>query len=103
MNGRMHLSLKEEIFKMSLQVEKKEHNMAVLTIEVGADKLDEAIEKAYRKQKNSISIPGFRKGKVPRQMIERMYGKGIFYEEAADILIPDSYSDTLEKIGRAHV
>jgi len=88
--------MKEEIFKMSLQVEKKEHNMAVLTIEVGADKLDEAIEKAYRKQKNSISIPGFRKGKVPRQMIERMYGKGVFYEEAADILIPDSYSETLE-------
>lgn len=82
---------------MEMKVERKEHNMAVLTIEAGADKLGEAIEKAYRKQKNSISIPGFRKGKVPRQIIERMYGKEVFYEEAADILLPEAYSEALEE------
>ena len=68
---------------MSLQVEKMEKNMAKLTIEVSADELEKAIEKVYQKQKKNISIPGFRKGKVPRQMIEKMYGAAIFYDEAA--------------------
>ena len=60
---------------MSLQVEKLEKNMAKLTIEVAAENLEKAIEKAYQKNKNRISVPGFRKGKVPRQMIEKMYGR----------------------------
>lgn len=80
---------------MSLQVEKLEKNMAKLTVEVGADELEKAIEKAYQKQKKQISIPGFRKGKVPRQMIEKMYGKGVFYEDAANELIPDAYDKAL--------
>ena len=63
---------------MSLQVEKLEHNMAKLTIEVAPEELEKAIEGAYQKNKGKISIPGFRKGKVPRQMIERMYGKDVF-------------------------
>lgn len=82
---------------MSLQVEKLEKNMAKLTIEVGADELDKAIESAYQKQKGKISIPGFRKGKVPRQIIEKMYGKEVFYEDAANILIPDAYEKALDE------
>lgn len=82
---------------MSVQVEKLEKNMAKLTIEVAAEELEKAIEAAYQKNKNKISIPGFRKGKVPRQMIERMYGKEIFYEDAANALIPDAYEKALDE------
>lgn len=82
---------------MSLQVEKLEKNMAKLTIEAAAEELDKAIETAYQKQKGKISIPGFRKGKVPRQVIERMYGKEVFYEEAANTLIPGAYEKALEE------
>lgn len=82
---------------MSLQVEKLEKNMAKLTVEVGAEDLEKAIEKVYQKQKKQISIPGFRKGKVPRQLVERMYGKEVFYEDAANELIPDAYDKALEE------
>ena len=82
---------------MSVQVEKLEKNMAKLTIEVAAEELEKAIEAAYQKNKNKISIPGFRKGKVPRQMIEKMYGKEVFYEDAANALIPDAYEKALEE------
>ncbi len=80
---------------MSLQVEKLEKNMAKLTIEVSAEDLDKAMQGAYLKAKNRISIPGFRKGKAPRKMIEQMYGKGIFLEDAANALIPEHYSKAL--------
>ena len=80
---------------MSLQVEKLEKNMAKLTIEASAEDLEKAIDKVYRKQKSQISIPGFRKGKVPRQMVEKMYGKEVFYEDAANELIPDAYDKAL--------
>jgi trigger factor len=80
---------------MSLQVEKLEKNMAKLTIEVSAEDLDKAMENAYKKAKGRISIPGFRKGKAPRKMIEQMYGKGIFLEDAANALIPAEYSKAL--------
>lgn len=82
---------------MSLQVEKLEKNMAKLTVEVSAEDLEKAIEKVYQKQKKQISIPGFRKGKVPRQMVERMYGREVFYEDAANELIPDAYDKALEE------
>ena len=82
---------------MSLQVEKLEKNMAKLTIEVSAEDLDKAMQNAYQKQKGKISIPGFRKGKAPRKMIEQMYGKGIFLEDAANALIPEHYSKALEE------
>ncbi len=82
---------------MSLQVEKLEKNMAKLTIEVSAEELEQAIESAYRKNKNKISIPGFRKGKAPRKMIEQMYGKEVFYEDAANELIPEAYEKALEE------
>ena len=76
---------------MSVQVEKMEHNMAKLTIEVSAEELEKAIEGAYHKNKNKINIPGFRKGKAPRKMIEKMYGAAVFYEDAANAIIPDAY------------
>ncbi len=82
---------------MSLQVEKLEKNMAKLTIEVPAEELDKAIESAYQKNKSKISIPGFRKGKAPRKMIEQMYGKEVFYEDAANELIPDAYEKALDE------
>ncbi len=84
---------------MSVQVENLEKNMVKLTIEVSADKVEEAIRKAYHKQKGRISIHGFRKGKVPQNIIEKMYGPEVFYEEASDILIGDSYSDALDDCG----
>lgn len=84
---------------MSVQVEKLEKNMAKLTIEVSAEELEKAIEGAYQRRKKSISVPGFRKGKVPRQMIERMYGKEIFYEDAVNALIPDAYENAMDECG----
>ena len=71
--------------------------MAKLTIEVAAENLEKAIEKAYQKNKNRISVPGFRKGKVPRQMIEKMYGKEIFYEDAVNMLIPEEYAKAYDE------
>lgn len=82
---------------MSLQVEKLEKNMAKLTIEASAEELEAAIQKAYLKNKGSIALPGFRKGKAPRKMIEKMYGAGVFYEEAANNLIPEAYSKAVEE------
>ena len=82
---------------MSLQVEKLENNMAKLTIEVPANDLEKALQSAYMKQKNKIAMPGFRKGKVPRQMIEKMYGPEIFYDDAANALIPKAYSEAYEE------
>ena len=82
---------------MSLQVEKLEKNMAKLTIEVSAEELEKALQSAYQKQKSKISIPGFRKGKVPRQMIEKMYGAAIFYDDAINELIPKAYSDAYDE------
>ncbi len=98
---------------MSLQVEKLEKNMAKLTVTVSADKLEgnmakltieasaddfeEALEKAYQKNKSRLSVPGFRKGKVPRKMIEQMYGKEVFFEEAANIVIPSAYAKAVDE------
>lgn len=84
---------------MSTQVERLEHNMAKLTIEVPAEEFNKALKAAYDKNKKSISIPGFRKGKAPMVMIEKMYGAGIFYEDAANILIPEAYSKAVDESG----
>ena len=81
---------------MSLKVENLEHNMAKLTIEVSAEEFEEAIKHAYVKNKNKINIHGFRKGKAPQAMIEKMYGAGIFYEDAANELIPKAYDAEIE-------
>lgn len=84
---------------MSVKVEKLEKNMAKLTIEVPAEEMEKATEAAYQKNKNSMSIPGFRKGKVPRAMIEKMYGKGVFLEEAANSVIPGAYEKAYDECG----
>ncbi|MGN0404818.1 MAG: trigger factor [Bariatricus sp.] len=84
---------------MSLQVERLEHNMAKLTIEVSAEELEGALQKAYQKQRGKISVPGFRKGKVPRQLIEKMYGPEIFYDDAANALIPEAYAKAYDESG----
>ncbi|MDO4519697.1 MAG: trigger factor [Eubacteriales bacterium] len=80
---------------MSLQVEKLEKNMAKLTIEVPAEEVEKAMQAAYLKQRGRIQLPGFRKGKAPRKIIEQMYGKGVFLEDAVNSLIPTEYSKAL--------
>lgn len=84
---------------MSVQVENLEHNMAKLTIEVSAEEFEKALDAAYKKQKGQISVPGFRKGKVPRAMVEKMYGDGVFFEDAANILMQDTYPAAVDESG----
>ena len=84
---------------MSVQVENLEKNMAKLTIEVAAEEFEKAVQAAYMKNKNKITIPGFRKGKAPRVMIEKMYGAGIFFEDAANALIQREYPKAAEESG----
>ena len=84
---------------MSVKVETLEKNMAKLVIEVPAEELEKALQAAYNKNKKHISIPGFRKGKVPRQMVEKMYGPGFFYEDAANMLIPVEYEKAANECG----
>lgn len=82
---------------MNVKVEKQEKSMAKITVEVEPEKVEEAITKAYHKVKNQISMPGFRKGKVPQKMIEKTYGVEVFYEDAANFLISDSYPDAYDE------
>lgn len=84
---------------MSVQVEKLEKNMAKLTVEVSAEDFKAAIKKAFNKNKNRFAIPGFRKGKAPQAMIEKMYGEGVFYEDAADEAINASYAEAMKESG----
>ncbi len=88
---------------MSLQVEKLEKNMAKLTIEVPAQEFETAVRKAYNHNKGRFNIPGFRKGKAPQMMIEKMYGTGIFFEEAANELIDESYPKAMDECGEVIV
>lgn len=84
---------------MSVQVEKTEKNMAKLTIEVPAEEFEKAVQAAYMRQRKNIALPGFRKGKAPRKMIEKMYGAGVFFEEATDNLMPGAYAQAVEESG----
>ncbi len=84
---------------MSVQVEKLEKNMAKLVIEVPAQEFEKALDEAYKKNRNKIAMPGFRKGKAPRKMIEKMYGASVFYEDAANIIIPDAYENAAKESG----
>ncbi len=82
---------------MSFTIEKLEKNMAKITIEVAAEEFEKAVDKAYQKNKSSIQIQGFRKGKAPRKMIEQMYGKEVFFEDAANIIIPEVYANVYDE------
>jgi len=84
---------------MSVQVEKQEKNMAKLTVEVPAEQFVDAIKKAYNKNKNRFNVPGFRRGKAPQMMIEKMYGVGVFYEDAADEAIHETYAEAMKESG----
>lgn len=82
---------------MSVQVEKLEKSMAKLTITVDAKKFEDAVNQAYQKNRNKIALPGFRKGKAPRAMIEKMYGPEVFFEDAANLVIPDAYEEAAKE------
>lgn len=84
---------------MSLQVEKLEKNMAKLTVEVPAEQFEAALKTSYNKNKNRFNVPGFRKGKVPQAMIEKMYGPGVLYEDAAEEAIDATYADAMKESG----
>ncbi len=85
---------------MSVKVEPmEEKNMVKLTIEVPAEEFESALQEAYQKQKKDFSIPGFRKGKVPRNILEQMYGPDIFCEDAVDIILPEAYNDAAKECG----
>lgn len=88
---------------MSVQVEKLEKSMVKLTIEVPAEEFDTALDKAYKKNRGRITLPGFRKGKAPRAMIEKMYGAGIFVEDAANAVIPEAYQKAADESGEVIV
>ena len=81
---------------MNVKTEKVEKNIVQLEVEVGADRFEEAMQKAYLKNAKKFNIPGFRKGKAPRKMIERMYGEGVFYEDAIDLVIEDTYPQAIK-------
>ena len=99
-HGTLYLNILRRItLVMSVKVENLEHNMAKLTIEVSAEELEKALNTAYNKQKRQISVPGFRKGKVPRAMIEKMYGAEIFYEDAANELMQQTYPSAIDESG----
>ena len=84
---------------MSVTVENLEKSMAKLTVEVSAEEFEKAMQKAYMSQRKDISIPGFRKGKVPRPMIEKLYGPGVFYEDAANSILPGAYEEAAKESG----
>ncbi len=84
---------------MSYKVENLENSMAKITIEVSAEDFEAAMVKAYHKNKNKISIQGFRKGKAPRKMVEKLYGPEIFYEDAANFAIPEAYEAASKECG----
>jgi trigger factor len=87
------LVAKGGFFEMSVQVEKLENSTAKLTIEVSAEKFEEGMKQAYQKNKNRFNVQGFRRGKAPQAFIEKMYGPEVFYEEAANAVIPDAYEE----------
>ena len=88
---------------MSLQVEKLEKNMAKLTVEVPAEEFEQALKTSYNKNKNRFNIPGFRRGKAPQAMVEKMYGVGVLYEDAADEAINNTYAQAMDELSLIHI
>lgn len=84
---------------MGFKVDDLGKSMVKFTIEVAADEFEKAMEKAYQKNKNKLSVQGFRKGKAPRSVVEKMYGPGVFYEDAANEIMPEAYEKTAEESG----
>ena len=84
---------------MSLQVEKLEKNMAKLTVEVPAEQFEAALKTSFQKNKNRFTVPGFRKGKAPQSMVEKLYGVGVLYEDAVNAAIDDTYGDAMDESG----
>ncbi|MCD8329756.1 MAG: trigger factor family protein, partial [Lachnospiraceae bacterium] len=84
---------------MSVNVEKLEKNLAKLTVEIPVEDVEKAIDKVYARTKNQIQLPGFRKGKAPRKMVEKMYGKDVFLENAVNEAVPDAYEDACKESG----
>ncbi len=84
---------------MSVQVENMEKNLAKLTVQIPAEDFEKAVQQVFLRNKNRFNIPGFRKGKASRQVIEKMYGKGIFWEDAVNNLLPGAYSKAREESG----
>ena len=80
-------------------VEKLEKSRVAVTVEVGAEEFEAAVAKAYAKARNKLSIPGFRPGKAPRKMIEKLYGAGVFYSDAVDIALPEAYTQAVSTSG----
>ena len=78
---------------------KVETNVYELEISIDAETFEAAIQKAFNKQRKNITLPGFRKGKAPRSMVERMYGEGVFYEDALEIAYPDAVEDAIKEAG----
>lgn len=83
---------------MNAVLEKKENNKAIFNFEISEQKFEEAVQKAYLKNRGKINIPGFRKGKAPKQIIESTYGKEVFYEEALNIVLPEAYDEAIEQL-----
>ena len=82
---------------MEVKVEKLEKNRVSLEVELGADQVDKALDQAYRRVVKKVNIPGFRKGRVPRKILEMRLGKGVLYEEAVEILLPEAYAKAVEE------
>ena len=84
---------------MTAKLDKKEQNTVEFTITISAEKFSEAVDAAFKKNVKKITVPGFRKGKAPRKLIEKTYGEGVFYEEAVDALLPDAYEAAVKEMG----
>ncbi len=84
---------------MTAKLDKKEKNTVEFTITISADKFSNAVDEVFKKNVKKITVPGFRKGKAPRKLIEKTYGEGVFYEEAVDALLPDAYEAAIKEMG----
>ena len=82
---------------MSVKVERLEKNLAKMTIEISVEEVEKAIDNVYKKERNRIQVPGFRRGKAPRKLIEKFYGESVFLEEAVNDLVPDAYQNAAEE------